>query len=282
VRVERCAGVEELLVRGGEFLIAREAEHNLILGLCAGLQRDPRGFQGDPYLAVVVDESRVVAVAVRTPPYGLVLSEIDDLGAVDLLAADVRKVCSDLPGVLGPSRAAVRFVAVWETSSGARARHVRAQRIYRAESAIVPAGVPGELRAYTVADRDLAVAWIEAFVEEALSDLDVREPGETLLDRRLGDPEGGIVFWADPELVSLAGFGGPTPHGIRVGLVYTPPELRGRGYASALVAELTRNLLEGGRRHCFLFTDLANPTSNTIYQRVGYEPIADVDQWALG
>jgi hypothetical protein len=89
------------------------------------------------------------------------------------------------------------------------------------------------------------------------------------------------VLWEDGEPVSLAAAGGPTPNGIRIGPVYTPPELRGRGYASALVAELTRVQLEGGRRFCFLFTDLANPTSNRIYQRVGYEPVTDVDQWSF-
>jgi predicted GNAT family acetyltransferase len=55
--------------------------------------------------------------------------------------------------------------------------------------------------------------------------------------------------------------------------------LRGRGYASALVASLTERLLAGGRRFCFLFTDLSNPTSNKIYQRIGYEPVADVDEY---
>ena len=71
----------------------------------------------------------------------------------------------------------------------------------------------------------------------------------------------------------MSGFGGPTPSGIRIGPVYTPPELRRRGYASALVAALTASLLESGRRLCFLFTDLANPTSNSIYQQVGYRPV---------
>jgi len=90
------------------------------------------------------------------------------------------------------------------------------------------------------------------------------------------------VLWEDGGTVSLAGCGGLTANGIRVGPVYTPPELRRRGYASALTAALTRELLAGGRRFCFLFTDLGNPTSNSIYRQVGYEPVADVDQWAFG
>ncbi|MDP8927425.1 MAG: GNAT family N-acetyltransferase, partial [Actinomycetota bacterium] len=69
---------------------------------------------------------------------------------------------------------------------------------------------------------------------------------------------------------------GPTPNGIRVGPVYTPPDLRNRGYASALVASLTQRELDAGRSFCFLYTDLANSTSNKIYQRIGYEPVTDI------
>lgn len=87
------------------------------------------------------------------------------------------------------------------------------------------------------------------------------------------------MFWEDGEPVSLAGFGNPTPNGVRIGPVYTPPGRRRRGYATALVAALTRALLGSGPRFCFLFTDLANPTSNTIYQRIGYRPVTDVDEW---
>jgi predicted GNAT family acetyltransferase len=79
----------------------------------------------------------------------------------------------------------------------------------------------------------------------------------------------------------MGGYGGSTPNGARIGPIYTPPELRRRGYASALTADLTQMLLYRGSRFCFLFTDLANPTSNSIYQQIGYRPVADVDQWSF-
>jgi predicted GNAT family acetyltransferase len=102
-----------------------------------------------------------------------------------------------------------------------------------------------------------------------------------MFEHRLASPTAGFLVWEDGgEPVSLAGWGGATPNGIRVGPVYTPPELRGRGYATALTAELSRRLLdgrlfEGGRRFCFLYTDLANPTSNAIYERIGYRRVAE-------
>jgi predicted GNAT family acetyltransferase len=277
--VERL-GVREFLERGGAFLLAREAEHNLILGLATRLLPNPRRYGSDPYLAVVEAEGRVVAAALRTPPYGLILSEIDDARAIEAIAADVHDVFDSLPGVLGPVNDVRRFVDIWQTLAGVSGRLAVAERIYQADSVTPRRVVPGRSRPYCEDDRELAVRWCTAFVEEALPDGTPERPSD-IVDSRLTDQHGGLLLWEDlqGEPVSLAGFGSPTSNGVRVGPVYTPPELRGRGYASALVAELTASLLAGGRRYCFLFTNLANPTSNSIYQQVGYRPVTEVDQW---
>lgn len=103
-----------------------------------------------------------------------------------------------------------------------------------------------------------------------------------VIDHRLPDRHAGLVPWEhEGAPVSLAGFAGPTPHGVRVGPIYTPPAERRRGYASPLVATLSQRLLDGGRRFCFLYTDLSNPTSNRIYTDVGYEPVCDVNVFAF-
>jgi predicted GNAT family acetyltransferase len=89
------------------------------------------------------------------------------------------------------------------------------------------------------------------------------------------------VLWDDGEPVSLCGYGGRTPHGNRIGPVYTPPELRGRGYGSAVTAHATKEQLDAGRDYCFLYTDLANPTSNKIYMNIGYEFVCDSAEYAF-
>jgi len=131
-------------------------------------------------------------------------------------------------------------------------------------------------------ESNLLVKWTMAFQAEALRE----EPehaleAESAVANRLRGPNGGFFVWDDEGVVSIAGYGGSTPRGIRIAPVYTPPHRRRRGYASALVAELTQQLLDGGRRYCFLFTDLSNPTSNRIYGRVGYRAVSDVDQYAF-
>src|SRR5262249_2708804 len=136
----------------------------------------------------------------------------------------------------------------------------------------------------TAADRDLLIKWLIDFEEEALG-LRVHDRTEKQVDNRLtGDPQlMGWRIWCDEgKPVSLVGYGGRTENGIRVGPVYTPPELRGHGYASACVAATSQELLDKGRKFCFLFTDLSNPTSNHIYQSIGYEPVSDVDEYRFG
>ncbi len=94
--------------------------------------------------------------------------------------------------------------------------------------------------------------------------------------------ESGLYLWLDPDPVALAGCGSPTPMGIRVAPVYTPPAQRGRGCVSSLVAALTASLLASGWCFRFLFTDLANPASDRIYERIGYRPVSEVDEIRFG
>jgi predicted GNAT family acetyltransferase len=281
MQLERHADATSFLERTGDFLLAREAQHNLILGLSSRLRTEPRLYGEDPYFAVAVDEDRVVGVTMRTPPHNLILSEIDDEGAFQPIAEDAQAVFDTLPGVVGPKEPVAKFARIWEERTGVSAEIGIQQRVYRASHAIVPEGVSGSMRAYEDGDHDLVIAWVEAFVDEALPE-PPPETAEEWLERNRSNPEGGLELWVDGgEPVSFAGYGGPTPNGIRIGPVYTPPELRRRGYASAVTAALTKTLLDGGRKFCFLFTDLANPTSNSIYQRIGYEPVSDADQWTF-
>ena len=122
------------------------------------------------------------------------------------------------------------------------------------------------------------MAWLHAFNDEALEG---DEPADmaVIADRMLAGGGRAAYLWDDHGPVSLTAVGGRTPHGARVGPVYTPPERRGRGYASSLVAAVSQAQLDAGCRSLFLFTDLANPTSNHIYQAIGYEPVRDVADW---
>ena len=274
--VKRYGSASAFLDAAGDFLVEREAENNLIFGICATLVADP-GYAADPYLAAVSTNGRIVAAAVMTPPRNLVLSWMDDPAAPAALAADLEDRGIAIPGVTGPVEIARRFTEAWERTHDVTSGPRIAERIYRLERVVPPAGVPGTVRRANRADRGLLVGWMEAFAVEALHRADPVEAA-AMVDRSFRAGTRTWYLWDDGGPVSVAAAGGPTPNGIRIGPVYTPPDRRGRGYASALTAAASQAELDRGRRFIFLFTDLANPTSNRIYQAIGYQPVSDVDQ----
>ena len=274
VQLHRFDNVDRFLASTGEFLAAREAENNLVFGICSGLQATPDFFEEAPYLAAVVDEERVVLAAVRTPARNLVLSEVDDAAGLRLLVDDL--VGSGPPGLLGPKEHARAFAELWSARTGQGHRLHMAERIFRLTAVRPPRAVPGELRIAGAGDRDLLIEWLADFAREALAETDTSD-APRIVDRWLAAQGAVMYLWDDMGAVSMCGAGGATPHGIRVGPVYTPAALRRRGYASACVAAASQAQLDAGRRFCFLFTDLANPTSNHIYREIGYEPVRDVE-----
>jgi predicted GNAT family acetyltransferase len=128
------------------------------------------------------------------------------------------------------------------------------------------------MRPATPADLDVLAAWVQAF-RESIGEAFLGGARE-LAEQRIRDGE--MFLWhVEGQPVAMAGAIGPTRNGIRIVLVYTPPEHRNRGYASNLVATLTQHQLDAGRRFCFLTTDLTNPTSNKIYRQIGYRPVSE-------
>ncbi|MFL5671611.1 MAG: GNAT family N-acetyltransferase [Chloroflexota bacterium] len=275
MHVRRYPEVEAFLTSVGDFLAEREAEHNLLFGICASLRETPEVYTGPAYLAAVLDDTdRVVGAGIQTPPFRLVLSEIDDPRIGAALALDTLGV--DLPGVAGPTGEVEAFVAARVAAGGPPGRLRETDRIFRLETVRQPRPVRGSRRIAGPEDRDLVFAWLEGFMVDAFGHADLAEV-ESMTERWIDGRGRTLHLWVDGERVSMCGIGGQTPLGIRIGPVYTPPPARARGYASALVAAVSQEALDGGRRFCFLFTDAANPTSNHIYQEIGYEHVRDVD-----
>jgi len=276
IAIESLHGVDAFLARAGAFLEAREAEHNLLFGICANLRANPEMSEGEPTFFVALDGARIVAAGLRTPPWELVLSCVDDPRAIDALAEHLA-ADPDLPGINAPDRWALPLAEAIAARTGRQATARMVERIYRLTTVIPPRPTTGRMRVAGPADRSVLVRWLGAFGREAMSD---REPqdADLMADRWLGSPGVRTMYlWEDGGApVSLTGAGGATPNGIRVGPVYTPPDRRGHGYASNLVAACSQAELDRGHRFVFLFTDFVNPTSNAIYQAIGFEVVSDV------
>jgi predicted GNAT family acetyltransferase len=280
MEVVALAEAEEFLERAEPLLLEDEARHNLILGIASTL-RDAPGVYEQWHLWLVQETGAVRAAALRTPPFDLVLAKPGSDDALLALADELSRSHSGIPGVTGSVPEVDRFATAWHARTGMRPRVRMRQRVYQAMSIRAPEEVPGSARRATTADRELLVTWLEAFAAEAFEGVDRPTlDSERWVDNRLGGP-GGFLLWEDGKPVSLAGWGSYTPHGVRVGPVYTPPEHRRRGYGSAVTAAVSAAELAAGRRFCFLYTDLANPTSNRIYVDIGYEPVCDSIDYAF-
>jgi predicted GNAT family acetyltransferase len=280
VQVERFSDAQAFLDTAGPFLAEREAEHNLLFGIAATLIIDPERYP-DPYLAAIRRNDDVVAAALMTPPFNVVLSITEDPDAIAAIGRDLGRNRLPVPGVTAPVEIARRFAELWAERHGVAATHDMAERVYRLERVTPPTGVAGTVRIATPVDRDLLFDWVRAFLVEAL-EREGESEAEVLVDSALRTGSRTFYLWEDGgRPVSLAAATGPTPNGIRIGPVYTPPEVRRRGYASAVTAAASQAQLDAGRKFVFLFTDLKNPTSNKIYQAIGYEPVIDIDQWTF-
>jgi predicted GNAT family acetyltransferase len=255
-------------------LLRREAENNFIIGLTQTLRLESSN--PDHLFLIAFDESDPMAAAVQTPPHPLILTRGSD-AAMDALTEFIIKNNVQIPGVGGPVDSATRVATAVSNERGQTLRLRTKMRIFQIDHVIVPRSSGGSGRFADENDLPLLLEWMEAF-SHAIS-----EPNPDLranVSRRLNNKN--YFLWSDPHPVSIAGWAGPTPNGVRINSVFTPPNLRGRGYASNCVAALTQHLLNQGKQFCFLYTDRANPTSNKIYQQIGYNPVCDWADFRFG
>lgn len=283
MNLTRFTSPPDFSARAEGFLVAHEAENNLMLGLANSLAFNPALYGSQPYFAVVEAEGQILAAALMTPPHRVTLSFNAPRAAVDAIVRDVHDFRPDTPGVTGPVPASLEFAESWQALTGQGFQKRMSERIYRLDQVTPPAGVTGRMRRIVESDRGLLLQWIEAFQMEIWHEADPATVERSVNNMLTLPPEyRGTFLWEDPGPVSLTSYGGPTPNSMRIGPVYTPPDFRGRGYASACVAAVSQHLLEGGRQFCTLFTDLANPTSNKIYMQIGYQPVCDVEEYKFG
>jgi len=274
-RVVRHDDAAAFLAAAQPWLERDEVEHNVILSIALGLAQALPAPGPRPYLATLLDGDALAGCALRTPPHKLVLTRFDPAAAPALVSA-LHAVYPTLDAVIGPEPSVDAFAGAWGERFRVTVRRGTRQQLYVLREVTPPSlPVPGAVRA--VGDDDVAVLvpWIADFFSQT---------GETHLDpvRYLAERRAGIRVWDDDGPVSMAAAFGHTAHGARIALVYTPPERRGRGYAGACVTALTREVLASGKQHCCLYTDLSNPISNRVYQRIGYRPVVAMSDWLLG
>jgi predicted GNAT family acetyltransferase len=251
-----------------DWLAARPVEHNVLVTVAAAAREGT--------FAWLEEDGVVRAAVLRTPPHPL-LACVLDRAAADALMPAVLEADPDLPGVTGPEPAARHLAEAWRAHTGGAVEPATALVLYAADAVVAPprppAGVP---RLARHDEREQLIGWARAFTDEAGAAADAPE---ILVDRRLADDR--LFVWDDGGPASLVGTSPAVAGVMRVSLVYTPPAARGRGYASALVAAVSSRAMAAGASQCMLYADRANPTSNRIYQAVGFRRVTDARDYAF-
>jgi predicted GNAT family acetyltransferase len=282
VRVTRTRDAAAFAATTREWL-QRDPYRNNVVASVIGTRAQP-GYPAEPdaLWLTMHDGPEMAGVALVTPPRGALLSQMTPTAAAALgvwFAENTGDNSADHapPTVDALTAVALSFRDAYVQRSGATATQRRLSRLYALERVRPPIGVSGLARPAVAADRDQLIAWLKQFQAE----LNIVEDADVVIDHRL---RGDRLIWlweVDGEPTSMTLLSEPVVGVSRVGGVFTPVELRGHGYASAMVAAASQHALDRGSTACMLYTDLANPTSNKIYQQIGYEPVDDAEIWAF-
>jgi uncharacterized protein len=255
-----------ILSEAGEFLSSQPVLHNLILSILHArvAEGDPGRYwmarQGDKIAGVALQSPLTFAATLTPMGHSVVMALVDAIAEAGI----------SLPGVNGEAATAASFAGQWSERCKSAATPFQGNRLYELlEVGEVP-DTKGEFRQAGPRDRDLMIRWNRAFqveIGESADDTELR------VDRALA--AGRLSLWEDGgETVSVVDGPEPVAGVVRISGVYTPPEMRKRGYAAACVNALSNHLRAAGHR-CILYTDLSNPTSNSIYRRIGYRAVAE-------
>lgn len=255
-----------------DFLLSQPILHNLILTILHARIDYP---EPGRYWAAF-EHDRVVGVVIQSPvTFPATLSPMSPAAAVALVNAIAAQGIR-LNGINGEAATAAAFAGQWNETSNAPAVPFQANRLYELMHLAEAPRVPGRFRQASQNDRQLLVDWANAF------DAEVGEhPADNQLRVGRWLAAGELWVWEDSRVVSMAVSRGAVAGVARIGGVYTPPGQRRHGYAAACVHALSLLLRQNGSR-CVLYTDLANPTSNSIYRKIGYQAVAEVLRYRFG
>ncbi|MCA0971117.1 GNAT family N-acetyltransferase [Halobacillus litoralis] len=252
-------------------LMKREAENNLPIGILNQLAS--RQSDSNPHLIYIKEKGRTTFLTMRTPPHLWILPSFATTTqkTIEALVDYLLDRSFDVPGVLGEEKAVEWFVAAYKRRKGTEPSLQMKQGIYKLEQL---SSIPLQEGQFIQADQEhltLAKAWFRQYGVE-VKEKHIEEQADRLAEDMI--EQGKLFLWVmNGTPVSMACRARQTPNGITINAVFTPDAYKRNGYATQVTYFLTEHLLSSGAAFCSLYTDLDNPSSNSIYQRIGYKRI---------
>lgn len=254
-------------------LSAEPERYTVLIGVLASLvEHGPNIYGADPpVLGWWSKDGTASAAVLQTPPHPVQVTSLPAEAVEPLALALAPSHAGGITQILGAEPDATAFAQAWESATGRQFGVEMRQRLHRLGELTPPDPMPeGAARVATWDDIKLACSLDAAFAAETGQ----RPASATLIESRVRD--GRLVLWeVVGQPVSAAGLSALAGPVARIGQVYTPPEHRNRGYGAAVTVATSRLAIDYGAKSVILFTDLANPTSNALYARLGYRPVED-------
>lgn len=280
IKVTQFDDAQDFLDRAQAYLAREESVNGLMLGIAIrlemGLEQDAN--EETPLLLVVEDAGELIGTAVQTPPHKFVIySHLPNPEPfITALTNFLLENDKSVPGVLGPENVSRLFAHKWHQLTGKPFHEGLCQGVYELRQVKAVTAVSGHFRPAKGEDIGILTKFIQGFgkaIGDTVETASALSHAQELTKHKM------LYVWENEQVVSMAASVRPTPNGMSVNLVYTPPEERRKGYATALVAALSQRLLDDGCQFCTLFTDMNNPTSNHIYQQIGYQKVAEFTEY---
>ena len=272
MEIENPKNAEEFFKKTHETLEKDEVKGNLIFGLANNLIKNKNQFgNDDPFYSIIYNENIIKIIGLMTLPHPINIFQncnYDD-HSMNKFINNIAEHYSDIPGINGEKKISEIFIEKWIKINKCKIILDKNLRCYKLEKVNNYNKPAGKFRKAEIFDIDIIKEFTLKFSEEIN---DPVKEGIKLMNTITENINDGLYYvWENNNIVSIAKKARPTKNGMAINSVYTPKEYRQKGYATAVVAELSRTILNSGKKFCTLFTDLANPTSNSIYQKIGYK-----------
>lgn len=273
IKIIKHYSIENFLLMNEEILLIRESFYNLMLGLAYGL-RDKKIESSDPLYYSIEVNGKVAGCALRSnhdKPF--IVTEISN-ELIDLLIKDLISNNIELAAIVGPEEPTTYFKDQWTNIKDLDFKLNIHLGVYECSQIIFPKLLTGELVEAALVDEVLVKKYLIGFWQDCFpNQVLVNENIEKLMSQLLKNKSLFFLKNTNNEIVSMAANSRSTLNSGTISLVYTPPEQRGFGYGSTVVALVSERIMKNGKKFTNLFTDLTNPTSNSIYQKIGYVKI---------
>jgi len=267
--------VQEFLNLNQEKLLLEESKYNLILGLCNSI-KEKRLIATDALFVTLIRNEEIVGQAIRTSKdKPIALTSTDEDASTILINYLVSKNYK-LKGVVAPKETAKFFADHWSRRNSLKKTTEMRQGVYELVQVVTSQNRIGDFFLAEKNNEVTVMNFIEGFIKDCFpSEENLKKRAQDLCFRHLNQESLYLLQNEEGEIVSMSAIVRESKNAATISLVYTPEKFRGRGYGSAIVTALSDKILKSGKEKCNLFTDLANSTSNSIYQKIGYKYLGE-------